>query len=165
MCAEHQINKGKAFLYLIRNVLLLHHTAAAGNYNIGIFTLIGFQHTHIAEHPVLCMLTHGTGVEYYKLCFGSVFRKAVADFTQHAFDMLTVRHILLATVGNHTGKRLFGISLGYNGSCLPAELLLPVHFAFAYNSCFSFAFFHHFPPLNIKTHNMLHYIKHSAFIQ
>ena len=38
--AENKINKRKALLDFIGNMLLLHHTAAAGNNDIGIFTLL-----------------------------------------------------------------------------------------------------------------------------
>lgn len=86
-------------------MLLLHHAAAASDYNARIFKLVGFEHAHIAENPVLSMLAHGAGVENNKLSLCAFLRKAIAHFGKHAFYMFAVCHILLAAVSYYAGKR------------------------------------------------------------
>lgn len=61
-------------------MLLLHHTAAAGNNCAGVFVFILFQSAYIAEHSVLRVFTHGAGIEYNKLSLSAPIGKTVAHF-------------------------------------------------------------------------------------
>ena len=106
MRAEHQSDKGKAPLYALGDVLLLHHTSAQGDEYLGMTALELFERSHITEHPVLGVLTHRTGVEEYEVGFFYILGKAVARAREHTLDALAVGDVLLTAVGAHIGERL-----------------------------------------------------------
>ncbi len=63
MSAEYQTDKRKAVVYAVRNVLLLHHTAAERDQNLRMTALQILERAYISEHPVLGVLANGAGVE------------------------------------------------------------------------------------------------------
>ena len=66
-----------------------------------------FNAPHIAEHAVFCMFAHGTRIEKNKICFFRLLREGKTHLLNKAFDLLSVRHILLAAIGMDKGKRAF----------------------------------------------------------
>ena len=60
---KHQIDIRVACPQLVHDMLLLRHAAANADDEPRIFFLELFQRADVAEHPLLCMLAHRTGVE------------------------------------------------------------------------------------------------------
>ena len=105
--SENEINKRERFFNLIRNMLLLHHTTAKSNYDVMIFTLIAFERTYIAEHPVLSMFPDSAGIKDNQLSLKPVVCKIITHKLKHTFNFFTVSHILLAAVSNNASFRFF----------------------------------------------------------
>ena len=117
--AEHQIHIGVALAQLFHNVFLVGHAAAQSDDEAGLFFLKALQRAHVAEHPLLGVLTHGAGVEQNQVGVLGLIAQAVADIYQHALDALAVVDVLLAAVAMHKGQRrgVVGLphQLGGNG--------------------------------------------------
>lgn len=58
----------------------------------------------IAEHPVLGVLAHGTGIEKDEIRFLGNVGKTEAHPGEQALHVLRVGHVLLTAVGTDTGK-------------------------------------------------------------
>ena len=117
--AEHQIHIGVALAQLFHNVFLVGHAAAQSDDEAGLFFLKALQRAHVAEHPLLGVLTHGAGVEQDQVGILGLIAQAVADIHQHAFNALAVVDVLLTAVAVHKGQRrgVVGLphQLGGNG--------------------------------------------------
>ena len=103
--AEHQIHIGVALAQLFHNVFLVGHAAAQSDDEAGLFFLKALQRAHVAEHPLLGVLTHGAGVEQDQVGILGLIAQAVADIHQHAFNALAVVDVLLAAVAAHIRQR------------------------------------------------------------
>ena len=79
----------------------------------GFFLLEALEGAHIAEHPLLGMLTHGAGVEEDQVGVLRLVAQTVADIHQHTLDALAVVDVLLAAVAVHKGQRRGVVSLLY----------------------------------------------------
>ena len=77
----------------------------------GFFLLEALEGTHIAEHPLLGVLTHSAGVEEDQVGVLRLVAQAVADIHQHTLDALAVVDVLLAAVAVHKGQRRGVVSL------------------------------------------------------
>ena len=71
----------------------------------GFFFLKALQRAHVAEHPLLGVLTHGAGVEQDEVGVFDIVAQAVADILQNALDLLAVVDVLLAAVAVDEGQR------------------------------------------------------------
>ena len=80
------------------------HAAADADHQAGVLLFELFQRTDIAEHPLLGVLTHGTGVEQDEVGVLDIVTQAVADILQNALDFLSVVDVLLAAVAAHIGQ-------------------------------------------------------------
>ena len=92
-------------------MLLLGHAAADADHQAGVLLFELFQRTDIAEHPLLGVLTHGTGVEQDEVGVLDIVTQAVADILQNALDFLSVVDVLLAAVAAHIRQR-WGLVVG-----------------------------------------------------
>ena len=117
--AKHQIHIGVALAQLFHNMLLVSHAAAQANDEAGLFFLKALQRAHVAEHPLLGVLTHSAGVEQNQVGILGLIAQAVADIYQHALDALAIVDVLLTAVAVHKGQRrgVVGLphQLGGNG--------------------------------------------------
>ena len=100
-------------------MLLVGHTAAQADDQAGLFFLKALQRAHVAEHPLLGVLTHGAGIEQDQVGILRLIAQAVTDIYQHAFNALAVVDVLLTAVAVHKGQRrgVIGLphQLGGNG--------------------------------------------------
>ena len=94
-------------------MLLVGHASAQANDQAGLFLLEALEGTHIAEHPLLGVLTHSAGVEEDQVGVLRLVAQAVADIHQHTLDALAVVDVLLAAVAVHKGQRRGVVSLLY----------------------------------------------------
>ena len=101
--AEDEIHMGIARADFVGDGLLLHHTAAQGNDELGVAVFDGLKRADVAEHPVLGVFPHGAGVEENEVRLFGVVGEVKAHLRQHTVDALPVRHIALTAVG--MGKR------------------------------------------------------------
>ena len=69
------------------------------------FSFQALQCTHIAEHALLGVLTHGAGIEEDEVCILGLIAQAVADIHQHALDALAIVDVLLTAIAVHKGQR------------------------------------------------------------
>ena len=60
---KDQIDIGIALAQLFHHMLLVGHAAAQADHQAALFLLQALQCTHIAEHALLGVLSHGAGVE------------------------------------------------------------------------------------------------------
>ena len=104
MRAENYIYKRKSIFQALCGVLLLHHTAAYCNYQLGIFLFQVLERTYIAENSFYCIFPYSTGIEQDKIGIGGVVSERVAHFRQHSLDTLAVTDILLTAVAVDVGK-------------------------------------------------------------
>ena len=100
-------------------MLLVGHAAAQADDEAGLFFLEPFQRAHVAEHPLLSVLTHSAGIEQNQVSIFGLIAQAIADIYQHALDALAVVDVLLTAVAVHKGQRrgVVGLphQLGGNG--------------------------------------------------
>ena len=100
-------------------MLLVGHAAAQADDEAGLFFLEPFQRAHVAEHPLLSVLTHSAGIEQNQVSILGLIAQAIADIYQHALDALAVVNVLLTAVAVHKGQRrgVVGLphQLGGNG--------------------------------------------------
>ena len=61
--AEHEVHIGVALAQLFHHMLLVGHASAQADDQAGLFLLEALEGAHIAEHPLLGVLTHSAGVE------------------------------------------------------------------------------------------------------
>ena len=103
MRTKHQIYERIAFVNPLTHMRLLHHAAAQRHDQIGVVLLVIFKLADIAEHAVLGVLTHGTGVVKHQVRFFGTVAEVVAHFGEKPLDALAVRHVALTAVGVHVG--------------------------------------------------------------
>ena len=111
--AKHKVNIGIALAQLFHHMFLVGHTAAQADHQAALFLLQALQCTHIAEHALLGVLTHGAGVEEDEVCILGLIAQAVADIYQHALDALAIVDVLLTAIAVHKGQRRRIIELLY----------------------------------------------------
>ena len=111
--AEHEVHIGVALAQLFHHMLLVGHASAQADDQAGLFLLEALEGTHIAEHPLLGVLTHSAGVEEDQVGVLRLVAQAVADIHQHTLDALAVVDVLLAAVAVHKGQRRGVVSLLY----------------------------------------------------
>ena len=122
--AEHQIHVGIGLFDPLRHPGLLGHAAAQADHLLRILLLGVGQGAQVAEHPVLRVLPDGAGVQEHQIGLLRVLGEGEAACLQHPHELLSVRHILLAAEGVHTGR---GVSLP--GGEQAADLLLKLPLA------------------------------------
>ena len=86
-------------------MLLVGHAAAQADDEAGLFFLKALQRAHVAEHPLLGVLTHGAGVEQDQVGILGLIAQAVADIHQHALDALAIVDVLLTAIAVYKGQR------------------------------------------------------------
>ena len=122
--AEHQIHVGIGLFDPLRHSGLLGHAAAQADHLLRILLLGVGQGAQVAEHPVLRVLPDGAGVQEHQIGLLRVLGEGEAACLQYPHELLSVRHILLAAEGVHTGR---GVSLP--GGEQAADLLLKLPLA------------------------------------
>ena len=103
--AEHEVHIGVAPAQLFHHMLLVGHASAQADDQAGLFLFEALEGTHIAEHPLLGVLTHSAGVEEDQVGVLRLVAQAVANIHQHTLDALAVVDVLLAAVAVHKGQR------------------------------------------------------------
>ena len=105
MGAEHQPHKRIAVPDAAGHRLLLHHAAAQGDQQARFPAFQGFERPDIAEHPVLRVLPHGTGVEQDEIRFLRRSGEPEPHPGQQALHVFGIGDVLLAAVSTHAGER------------------------------------------------------------
>lgn len=75
MCTEYKIDKRVTPADFLRHAGLLHHAAAQGDDHAWPGGLSIFQRADVAEHAILRVLTHSTGVIEHQICAFHSIRK------------------------------------------------------------------------------------------
>ena len=135
--AEHQIHVGIGLFDPLRHPGLLGHAAAQADHLLRILLLGVGQGAQVAEHPVLRVLPDGAGVQEHQIGLLRVLGEGEAACLQHPHELLSVRHILLAAEGVHTGR---GVSLPGGEQAADFLLKLPLAVQVRLGDQYVFAF-------------------------
>ena len=112
--AKHQVHMLVGLAQPLHHVGLLGHAAAQADDLVGVAPLAVDQGAHVAEHPLLGVLSDGAGVDEDEVGVFAVVDNLIAHLAQHAPQQLRVRLVLLAPVGVHKGGGSLGV-LGVDG--------------------------------------------------
>ena len=84
-----------------RHMFLLYHTAADGHDLIRFFLFCMDQRSHVSVNALLCVLPDRTGVDHDHVGLKFILRELISHLFQIPSDLLTVRLVLLTSVGVH----------------------------------------------------------------
>ena len=101
MGAEHQIHMTEGFANFFRHVGLLHGAATEADDLVGLTALGVGQGAHVAQHPQLCVLPDGTGVDDDDIRHAGILGEGVAHLPKHPSNLFAVRLVLLAAISVH----------------------------------------------------------------
>ena len=140
---EYKIHMAVGLAHLLGHPRLLCHTAAQADHlvRIGFFRMC--QRAQVAVDPLLGVVPYSAGVQRDNVGLRRIIRKGKAHLLQHAHQILTVGHILLASEGVHTGQRrmvqrLFQMPADLPGnSALPRDFFGRDYYVFAFQTTFS----------------------------
>ena len=128
MGAEHQIHMTEGFANFFRHVGLLHGAATEADDLVGLTALGVGQGAHVAQHPQLCVLPDGTGVDDDDIRHAGILGEGVAHLPKHPSNLFAVRLVLLAAISVHQRQGLppcLGIVLCQLAADLHLTLNLP----------------------------------------
>ncbi len=99
--AKGQVNKAVLLQDFFRHARLLHHAAAYGYLQPGIFLLHLPQPVHIAQCPAFCIIPNAAGIENDEIRFLPVSGFLHAHFLQHTSQVFAVVGVHLAAIRHH----------------------------------------------------------------
>ena len=98
--------------HLLGHLRPLRHAPAQADHLLGVGLLRVGQRAQIAVDPLLRVVADGAGVQHYHVRLSGVVGEGAAHGLQHAHDVLTVGHVLLAAEGVHHGaQRPLGVHI------------------------------------------------------
>ena len=112
--AEHQIHMAVGLAHLLGHLRPLRHASAQADHLLGVGLLRVGQRAQIAIDPLLRVFADGAGVQHHHVRLSGVVGEGAAHGLQHAHDVLTIGHVLLAAEGVHHGaQRPLGVHIPY----------------------------------------------------